>query len=221
MTVNDDGIVIPVYKPKGMTSFEVVRTVRRELSVRKVGHAGTLDPLAEGLLIVLTGTKTKLMSEFLKLEKEYVADLKLGVVSKSWDLETELTERSAAITFKPEMIYNCLDKFKGRIDQLPPEYSATWVNGKRAYNLARRGVDFDLKPKSVTISEIELLKFDPPLLSIRVVCSSGTYIRSLARDIGEELGCGAVLAGLVRTRIGTFTSLEAVKLEDLAVRHAA
>ena len=216
------GEIIPVYKPKGMTSFEVVRIVRHELKQRwntgrreKVGHAGTLDPLAEGLLILLTGSKTKTMNEFLKLDKEYHATFRLGVTSKSYDLETEVVEQTCNIHFSQQRLIETLKKFTGRIEQVPPEHSATWVGGKRAYHLARRGIGFELRPKTITISEMKLVSFEPPFLEIVIVCSSGTYVRSLARDIGEELGCGAVLTELVRTRIGTYEIENAIKLDEL------
>jgi tRNA pseudouridine55 synthase len=220
MTENNDSI-LAFYKPKGMTSFEVVRKVRHEMKLKKVGHAGTLDPLAEGLLIILTGNKTKMMESFLKMEKEYLATLRLGVVSRSHDLETELVERSTEISFSEEEISNVLGRFTGKINQVPPDFSAAWVDGKRAYHLARRGVEFELKPKSVVINKILVELYAPPILKIRVVCSSGTYIRSLTRDIGEELGCGAVLEGLVRTRIGEYRVQDAMKLEDMSVSCAA
>jgi tRNA pseudouridine55 synthase len=222
------GEIIPVYKPKGMTSFEVVRKVRNELSklpyagrLRKVGHAGTLDPLAEGLLIVLTGSKTKLMDDFLKLDKEYFATFKLGVTSKSDDLETEVVEQTVDINFSEEQIVEVLKKFTGRIEQVPPEYSAAWVDGKRAYHLARRGVEFTLKPKVVIVNEMKIESFLPPFLKLIIICSSGTYVRSLARDIGEKLGCGAILTELVRTRIGSYKVEDATKLNELKLKCAA
>lgn len=217
----EGGNIIAVYKPKGMTSFEVVRRVRSELKLKKVGHAGTLDPLAEGLLILLTGTMTKRMESFLRLDKEYVATLRLGVVSKSHDLETEILEQTANVSFPEEKIKEVLARFTGTIEQVPPDFSAAWVDGKRAYHLARRGVAFELKPKKVTISEMEIQSYLPPLLKLRIVCSSGTYIRSLARDIGDELGCGSVLQELVRTRIGTYKAEDAVRLNELNVSCAA
>lgn len=213
----DSDSIMAVYKPKGMTSFQVVRTVRNGLKIKKVGHAGTLDPLAEGLLILLTGKKTKLMESFLQMEKEYVAILRLGVTSRSHDLETELVEQVSDISYSEIEIREVLAKFTGRIEQVPPDYSAAWVDGKRAYHLARRGVEFELKPKTVTISEIEIESYTPPLLKLRVVCSSGTYIRSLARDIGDELGCGSVLEELIRTRIGAYKAEDAIRLDDLKV----
>ena len=220
MTANNDSI-LAFYKPRGMTSFEVVRRVRREMGLRKVGHAGTLDPLAEGLLIILTGTKTKMMDSFLRMEKEYLASLRLGVTSRSHDLETEIVERTSNISFSKEDLSKVIGKFTGKIEQVPPDFSAAWVDGKRAYHLARKGVEFELKPKQVVISEISIESYTPPVLKIRVVCSSGTYIRSLARDIGDELGCGAVLEGLVRTRIGEYRAEDALKLDEISVSSAA
>ncbi len=215
-------MIIPVYKPKGLTSFEVVRRVRRELNLKKIGHSGTLDPLAEGLLILLTGSETKSMTGFLKLDKEYLATLRLGVVSKSHDLETELVERASSVEdITSDRIDEVLRKFTGKIEQVPPDFSATWVNGKRAYNLARKGVKPDLKPKPVTVHEIRAEKIALPMIQLRIVCSSGTYVRSLARDIGEELGCGAVLTDLVRTRIGSYKIEEAVRMEELKLRYVA
>ncbi len=218
---SDGGSIIPVYKPRGITSFEVVRIVRRELNLKKVGHAGTLDPLAEGLLILLTGSKTKMMDELLKVGKEYVATLKLGSVSKSHDLETELVVRAPYVKVSETEIRESLKKYRGQIEQVPPEYSAAWVNGKRAYNLAREGVRFKLKPKVVTISEIEVVSYISPALVLRIACSSGTYVRSLARDIGEDLGCGAVLTELVRTRIGPYSVENAIRLDELKLRFAS
>jgi tRNA pseudouridine55 synthase len=213
---SDHGEIIPVYKPKGLTSFEVVRQVRRTLKVKRVGHAGTLDPLAEGLLIILTGKKTKSMDDFLKLDKEYLATFKLGFTSKSHDLETELVEQAAREDLKEEQITDVLRDYTGRIEQVPPQFSAAWVDGKRAYKLARNGVRFELKAKAVFISELKLESFAYPSLKLRIVCSSGTYIRSLARDIGADLRCGAVLTELVRTRIGTYRAEEAIKLAELS-----
>ena len=214
---SDSGSILAIYKPKGMTSFEVVRRARSELKLKKVGHAGTLDPLAEGLLILLTGDKTKLMEDILKLEKEYLATLKLGVTSRSHDLETELVVQPSVDPISRQRVGEVLAKFTGSIDQVPPNYSAAWVDGKRAYHLARRGLEFELKPKRVTISEIAIESFEWPLLKLRIVCSSGTYIRSLARDIGGDLGCGSVLTELVRTRIGSYRAEDAVRIDELKV----
>ncbi len=221
ITTTEQDAVLPIYKPRGMTSFGMVRTVRNQLNLRKVGHAGTLDPLAEGLLIILTGKKTKLMGEFLKMDKEYHATLQLGVESSSHDLETGVTERVKDLDLSLAQLEDALKKFTGRIEQVPPAYSAKWLDGKRAYRLARQNVGFELKPKLVTIEKIEIQSFNCPFVDLRVVCSSGTYIRSLARDIGTELGCGAVLAKLIRTRIGTYTVEAAIRLEDSRIGSAA
>jgi tRNA pseudouridine55 synthase len=215
LLAEDSGKIIPIYKPKGMTSFEVVRKVRHGMYRGKVGHAGTLDPLAEGLLIILTGCKTKLMEKFLKFEKEYVATLKLGVKSKSHDLETEPVECAVDVNISSERVVAVLKRFIGRIEQVPPVYSAAWVGGKRAYHLARSGVAFELRPKTVTISKLEIESYNPPFLRLRIICSSGTYVRSLVRDLGEELGCGAVLTELVRMRIGPYKVDDAMRIEEV------
>jgi len=215
MPGHENGEIISIYKPKGMTSFDVVRRVRQQLKIKRVGHAGTLDPLAEGLVIVLTGNKTKTMEEFRRLDKEYFATFKLGSTSKSHDLETDVVEQTSDTNFSEQRLFEALKKFTGKIEQVPPEYSAAWVGGRRAYHLARRGIKFELKPRTVTISEMKVESFMPPFLKVRLVCSSGTYIRSLARDLGEELGCGALLTELVRTRIGTYKSENAIKVDDL------
>ncbi len=221
MATTEEGSILPVYKPVGATSFEIVRTVRNRMKIGKVGHAGTLDPLAEGLLIILTGKKTRLMDEFLKMNKEYLATLQLGVESKSHDLETPVVSKVQSLNLSREKIEEVLKEFTGNIEQVPPIYSAKWVDGKRAYDLARRNVDFELKPKVVSIYKIIPESIALPFVEVRVVCSSGTYIRSLARDIGSRLGCGAVLAKLVRTRIGTYTLDNAIRPEDLKMRDAA
>lgn len=212
----ESGEIIPIYKPRGITSFAVVRQIRQSMNAKKVGHAGTLDPLAEGLLIVLTGKKTKLMNDFLKFDKEYSATFRLGMTSKSFDLETEVIEQAAVPDLTVSRIEEVLRKYTGKFEQLPPEFSAAWVGGKRAYHLARRGLEVKLKPKSVSISRLDIQSFVPPTLEVSVVCSSGTYIRSLARDIGQDLGCGAVLTRLVRTRIGPYTLANANRFDDVS-----
>jgi len=167
------------------------------------------------LLVILTGSKTKSMNDFLKLDKEYLATFRLGVTSKSYDLETEIIDQNSEMNFSEEQVSEVLKKYIGKIEQIPPEYSAAWVDGKRAYNLARRGVKFELKPKTVLISEFKIEMFNPPILKLKIVCSSGTYVRGLARDIGRDLGCGAVLTELIRTRIGSYHVDEAIRLDSL------
>lgn len=213
--MNEEGRVIPIYKPRGMTSFAALRKVKNLLGVKKIGHAGTLDPLAEGLLILLTYGKTRLMKEFLKLEKEYVATIEFGITSPSHDLETATVNVVEKLALTREELLEALKGFLGEIEQIPPSYSATWVNGTRSYQLARKGEYVALKPKRVLIKQIELMSFELPYAKIKIICSSGTYVRSLARDIGNTLGTGAVLVDLVRTRIGTYTLENAIRIEEL------
>lgn len=209
-----NGEVLLFNKNIGWTSFDLVGRVRnaicRKLEIKKlkVGHAGTLDPLATGLMILCTGKATKQIESFQAGEKEYVATLKLGATTPSFDMESEEDSKSDYFSVTKEMVLQSLKKFKGEIEQVPPIFSAVKVKGKRAFNYARKGEELKLQPRKIVIREIELLSFENPKVSIRVVCSKGTYIRALARDIGEELSCGAYLTGLHRTRIGDY------KIED-------
>ena len=197
-------------KPYGWTSFQVVSKVRSAISKKlhvkkiKVGHAGTLDPLATGVLIVCTGKSTKLIDELQSHTKEYIATLKLGAATPSYDKETEEDAVYPTEHITKELVETVLQRFIGTIEQTPPEYSAVKINGKRAYEFARKGKSVELKPKTLVIDSIELLECNFPEIVIRVVCSKGTYIRALARDIGRELQSGAYLTGLVRTRIGEY-----------------
>ena len=201
-------------KPLGWTSFKVVGHVRyhicRRMGVKKlkVGHAGTLDPLATGVMIVCTGKATKRIEEFQYHTKEYVADIRLGATTPSFDLEHEIDATYPTEHITRELVEETLQRFKGEIQQVPPAFSACMVNGKRAYDLARKGKEVDLKPKLLVIDEIELLDCRLPDIRVRVVCSKGTYIRALARDIGVALNSGAHLTALQRTRVGD------VRLED-------
>lgn len=208
------GEIIGIDKPLHWTSFDAVKRLRgviqRRLGVKKfkIGHAGTLDPLATGVLIVCTGKATRRIEELQSGEKEYVASLMLGATTPSFDLETDVDATFPTEHITPELIEEILPKFRGNISQIPPIYSAVKIDGKRAYKYARKGKEVELKPKELVISEIEVLKFEMPILELRVVCSKGTYIRALARDIGEALHSGAHLVGLRRTRVGD------VKIED-------
>lgn len=208
------GEIIGIDKPLRWTSFDAVKRLRgviqRRLGVKKfkIGHAGTLDPLATGVLIVCTGKATRRIEELQSGEKEYVASLMLGATTPSFDLETDVDATFPTKHITPELIEEILPKFRGNISQIPPIYSAVKIDGKRAYKYARKGKEVELKPKELVISEIEVLKFEMPILELRVVCSKGTYIRALARDIGEALHSGAHLVGLRRTRVGD------VKIED-------
>ena len=208
------GEIIGIDKPLRWTSFDAVKRLRgviqRRLGVKKfkIGHAGTLDPLATGVLIVCTGKATRRIEELQSGEKEYVASLMLGATTPSFDLETDVDATFPTEHITPELIEEILPQFRGNISQIPPIYSAVKIDGKRAYKYARKGKEVELKPKELVISEIEVLKFEMPILELRVVCSKGTYIRALARDVGEALHSGAHLVGLRRTRVGD------VKIED-------
>ncbi|MCQ4912936.1 tRNA pseudouridine(55) synthase TruB [Bacteroides nordii] len=211
-----EGEVLFFNKPLGWTSFKVVGHIRyhicRRMKVKKlkVGHAGTLDPLATGVMIVCTGKATKRIEEFQYHTKEYIATIQLGATTPSYDLEHEIDATYPTEHITREKIEEALKLFLGEIQQIPPAFSACKVDGARAYDLARKGQEVELKPKLLAIDEIELLACDLEKMEIkiRVVCSKGTYIRALARDIGEALHSGAHLTGLVRTRVGE------VKLED-------
>lgn len=203
-----EGEVLYFNKPLGWTSFKVVGHARyhicRRMGVKKlkVGHAGTLDPLATGVMIVCTGKATKRIEEFQYHTKEYVATIRLGATTPSYDLEHEIDATYPTEHITRELVEETLEKFVGEIEQVPPAFSACMVNGKRAYDLARKGEEVELKPKLLVIDEIELLECNLPDIKVRVVCSKGTYIRALARDIGEALQSGAHLTALERTRVG-------------------
>lgn len=214
------GEILPLYKPYGWTSFQVVSKIRYMLSRHygvkrfKVGHAGTLDPLATGVLLLCTGKATKKIEELQNHKKEYVADLMLGATTASFDLEHPINATYPYEHITKEMLLDTLNKFVGTIEQRPPLFSACKVEGKRAYKLARDGSEMELAPKKVQIDEIELLDYAPPHITVRVKCGKGTYIRSLARDIGEALQSGAHLTRLERTRIGDIKIDNCIKPED-------
>ena len=209
-----------IYKPYTWTSFQIVNKIRYHLSRKfgvkrfKVGHAGTLDPLATGVLLVCTGKATKRIEELQSHTKEYVADLMLGATTPSFDMEHPVDATYPYEHITREALLETLKQFIGTIDQRPPLFSACKVDGKRAYKLARDGSDMQLAPKKVQIDEIELLAYELPKITIRVVCGKGTYIRSLARDIGEAMGSGAYLTRLERTRIGDVRIEECINPED-------
>lgn len=217
------GEIIAVDKPLGWTSFDAVKRLRgaiqRRLHIKKfkVGHAGTLDPLATGVLIVCTGRATRRIDALQTGEKEYVATIRLGATTPSFDLETEIDAEYPYEHITRENIMDILPKFTGHILQVPPVFSAVKVDGKRAYNLARKGKEVELKAKPLEIKEMELLDFDPPYFKLRIVCSKGTYIRALARDLGVALGSGAHLTGLRRTRVGEIVEADCLGVDE-AVR---
>ena len=214
------GEVLIFNKPYKWTSFALVGKVRwllcQKLGVKKlkVGHAGTLDPLATGVMVVCTGRATKRIEEFQAHTKEYVATLCLGATTPSFDLEHEVDATFPVEHITRELTESTLQTFVGEINQVPPAFSACKVNGKRAYDMARKGEAVELKAKTLVIDEIELLNFCLPEIKIRVVCSKGTYIRALARDIGKALGSGAHLTALERTRVGECCLENAMSIED-------
>jgi len=222
-----EGEVLLFDKPFEWTSFDLVRKVRSQIrknlgkSKIKVGHAGTLDPLATGLMIICTGRKTKQIEKFQATEKEYVAELFLGATTPSYDLETAIDKEYPIDHITNELIESTLKSFIGEQEQIPPAFSAKWVDGKRAYVNARQGIEMEMKPSIITIHEIELIENNMPELKIRIKCSKGTYIRSLANDIGIALKSGAYLSGLRRTKIGSFNVKEAMKVEEFKLSEAA
>ena len=219
-------MIIAIYKPEGPTSNDVVQMVKRATGAKKVGHAGTLDPLARGVLVLGIGREaTKKLSEVVRKEKEYVASIKLGQTSITDDQEgvsAKAQEESKNTVDRPgqQKIDKILQKFVGKITQTPPLYSAVKIKGKEAYKYARRGQKVELTPRVVEIKSIELLEYEWPVLKIKVITGPGVYIRSLARDIGQELGTGAYLADLERTRVGQWTKDKAVSLEKLPTRYS-
>lgn len=215
-----NGEVLLFDKDLQWTSFDLVSRVRNTLfkitgiKKMKVGHAGTLDPLATGLLILCTGKATKQIEHYQAEEKEYIATIKLGATTPSFDLETEEDSQNDCSSVTEAHFKSAVNKFVGEIEQVPPVFSAVKVKGKRAFNYARNGEILELKSRKIVIKEIELISFELPTAKIKIVCSKGTYIRSLARDIGEELKCGAYLTGLKRTRIGNYKVENAMTVDD-------
>jgi tRNA pseudouridine55 synthase len=218
-TVFEEGQVLLFNKPLYWTSFDLVNKVRiiirSTLGIKKikVGHAGTLDPLASGLMIICTGRATKKIDEFRDLDKEYVATIHLGATTPSCDLETETDYKYPTDHITEELVREVLNEFIGEQMQVPPIFSAKLIEGKRAYEYARKGIEKTLKPVAIYFREIELLSYDLPEIKIRVVCSKGTYIRSFARDAGLALGSGGYLSALERTAIGSFHVSRAYDIE--------
>lgn len=213
------GEVLLFDKNINWTSFDLVQKVRnalcRKMGIKKlkVGHAGTLDPLATGLMILCTGKATKRIEEFQNGMKEYVATLKIGATTPSFDMETDEDSVSDFSHVTEKNFENTCLMFIGETNQIPPVFSAVKVNGKRAFDYAREGKEVNLKPKKIIIETIEIIAFEPPFVKIRIVCSKGTYIRALARDIGKELKCGAYLSELRRTKIGEFDVKDSVDID--------
>lgn len=215
-----EGEILYFDKPLEWTSFDLVNKIRiklkYELGIKKikVGHAGTLDPLATGLMIVCTGKATKKIESLQAGVKEYIAHIKLGATTPSYDLETEVNETFPTEHITVDLINEVLPQFLGEIQQVPPEYSAIKVGGKRAYEYARKGKEVELKPKLLVIDNIEMLGYENTTLALRIVCSKGTYIRALARDIGKALNSGGHLVKLERTRIGNVSLEDSITLEE-------
>lgn len=208
------GQSILIDKPLKFTSFKVIHLIRKATKVQHVGHTGTLDPLATGLLIILTGKNTKKMNYFLDLDKSYSGVILLGKSSPSMDTETEMESRELPSDLNDKLILKTRDKFLGKISQLPPMYSALKVKGKKLYKLARKGKTIEREPRVVNISRFEITEIDLPEIHFEVDCSKGTYIRVLANDFGETLGCGGVISSLRRMAIGDYKVENALKLDD-------
>lgn len=214
------GEILVIDKPYRWTSFDAVKRLRgavqRRLNAKrfKVGHAGTLDPLATGVLLVCTGRATKRIAELQEGMKEYVAEITFGATTPSYDLEKEIDATYPWEHITPELIAETLPKFQGHVMQVPPVFSAVKVDGKRAYNYARKGKEVEIKAKHLEIKELEVLGWEAPKLTLRVLCSKGTYIRALARDLGEAMNSGAHLTALRRTRVGDYTIDDAMSLDQ-------
>jgi tRNA pseudouridine55 synthase len=213
--MESEGRVLLINKPLEWTSFDVVNKLRYRLKIKKIGHAGTLDPLATGLLIICTGKMTKCIDEFQAQEKEYTGKFVLGQSTPSHDLETKVSDAQDISSITKDQIRAATHKFVGTIQQVPPLHSAIKVEGKRAYKFARKGKEVELKPREVFIKEFEITSIDKPVVAFRVVCSKGTYIRSLARDFGQALGTVAYLSELCRTRIGEFRLADALTIDQV------
>lgn len=211
----EQGQMLLINKPLEWTSFDVVQKLRNIIRVKKIGHAGTLDPLATGLLIICTGKFTKKINEYMAREKEYIGTFTLGATTPTYDLESEPGNFRPFDHITEEEIKSATLKFTGDILQVPPAHSAIKVGGKRMYELARQGKEVKLESRKVTLKEFEIVKIELPIIHFRVVCTTGTYIRSLAYDYGEALGCGAYLSSLCRTRIGEYLVTDAQTIEDI------
>ncbi len=216
------GEVILIDKPLDWTSFNVVDKIRKTIKVKKVGHTGTLDPKATGLLILCTGAKTKTISSYLDLTKEYTGKMFLGRTTPTMDSESidEATEQMDTQNIDKELVEKIAQRFVGEIEQVPPSYSAIWVDGRRAYKLARKGREVKLEPRKIIIDKFKITDYEEPFVSFEISCSKGTYVRKIASDFGEKLGCGAFLFELRRTKIGQYDINDAInidKFQDLFV----
>ena len=213
----ESGRVLLIDKPLHWTSFDAVRKIRNSIRIKKVGHAGTLDPLATGLLIICTGKFTKKINEYMAQEKEYTGSFTLGAVTPTYDKESEPEQQKDISLINDEMIYAATKKFIGEIQQIPPIYSAIKKEGTALYELARRGENVTPEPRTIFIHSFEITNIQLPEVHFKIVCSTGTYIRSIANDFGAVLGCGGYLSALRRTRIGKFKVEDGMTMEDFIV----
>ena len=216
--MDKEGIVI-INKREGMTSHDVVSFIRRRFNMKRVGHAGTLDPMATGVLVVLLGKATKLSDRFIAFDKAYRATLRLGLKTVSADITGKTLEEKQYDAIKQEQVKEVFGQFTGDIDQLPPMVSAVKHKGERLYKLARKGVTVERAARRVRINELSLLNFNLPDVEFFMACSKGTYVRQLAEDVGDVLGCGACISQIERTKVGPFDIKEAVTLEELNEGH--
>lgn len=210
----EEGQVLLIDKPLNWTSFDAVRKIRNLIRIKKVGHAGTLDPLASGLLIICTGKFTKRINEYMAKEKEYTGHFTLGAITPTYDLESEPENFKPIEGISEATVHAATAAFTGEILQVPPAHSAIKLNGQRVYELARQGKEVKLEPRKISIHEFSITGIEWPLVHFKVVCSTGTYIRSLANDFGAALGCGAYLSSLRRTRIGDCNVSDALSIEE-------
>jgi tRNA pseudouridine55 synthase len=213
--IPEEGRILLINKPYRWTSFDVVNKLRRIFGIKKIGHAGTLDPLATGLLIICLGKMTKRIEEFMGQEKEYTGIMVIGQTTPSHDLETEVSIKKDITHITEQQIRETVTAFIGNISQVPPQHSAVLIGGKRAYSFARQGQEIALQPRQVEVSTFEITAINFPEVSFRIICSKGTYIRSLVRDFGNALGVGAYMSALCRTRIGSFKLEDSLTLEQL------
>ena len=213
-----EGIFV-INKPQGITSHDVVDHMRRKFNMKRVGHAGTLDPLATGVLVMLMGKATKLFNKFVDFDKSYRATLVLGVTTDSADLEGEVLSQAPYSHISEDMLHDAFKKFEGEIEQVPPMVSAVKHKGRKLYELARKGIVVERQPRKVTIHELKIEKIDAPDVQFLMSCSKGTYVRQLAHDVGEELGCGASISRIERTAVGPFALEDSVTIEEVNESH--
>lgn len=215
MQYNDFSGLILVNKPTGITSFKLVHIIKKKLNVKKAGHCGTLDPLASGLMIILVGKYTKFQDKFMKQDKVYRATIKFGIKTDSGDLDGKIISKSDFSHVTKELTEQACKSFIGKINQIPPMYSALKINGQKLYELARKGITVERKAREITIYSIDLTDYQKDNFSIRVKCSSGTYIRTLSEDIGTKLKTDTVVTNLIREEIGNFKLSDALNIDDI------